>query len=73
MGASFRAKKHAAHRLLGRLAQLNAVFGVSRMPLQLHCSPSRFCYGKSGFAVMYASLSFETCIVETLVPGGGKI
>jgi hypothetical protein len=43
------------------------VFGVSCMPLQLHCSPSRFCDGKSGFSVMYAALSFETCIVETLV------
>jgi RES domain len=43
------------------------VFGVSRMPLQMHSAPSRFCDGKSGFAVMYAALSFETCIVETLV------
>ena len=43
------------------------VFGVSRMPLQLHSCPSRFCDGKSGFAVMYAALSFETWIVETLV------
>ena len=43
------------------------VFGVSRMPLQLHSSPSRFCDGKSAFAVMYAALSFETCVVETLV------
>jgi hypothetical protein len=43
------------------------VFGVSQMPLQLHSAPSRFCDGKSGFAVMYASLSFETCIIETLV------
>jgi hypothetical protein len=43
------------------------VFGVSRMPLQLHSSPSRFCDGKSGFSVMYAALSFETCVVETLV------
>jgi RES domain len=43
------------------------VFGVSSMPLQLHSSPSRFCDGKSGFAVMYAALSFDTCIVETLV------
>jgi hypothetical protein len=43
------------------------VFGVSRMPLQLHSSPSRFCDGKSVFSVMYAALSFETCIVETLV------
>ena len=34
------------------------VFGVSRMPLQLHSSPSRFCDGKSGFAVMYAA---QTC------------
>src|SRR5271167_3250300 len=43
------------------------VFSVSRMPLQLHSFPSRFCDGKSGFSVMYASLSFEPCIVETLV------
>jgi hypothetical protein len=43
------------------------VFGVSRMPLQLHSSPSRFCDGKSGFAVMYLALVFETCVVETLV------
>jgi hypothetical protein len=43
------------------------VFGVSRMPLQLHSSPSRFCDGKSDFSVMYAAMSFETCIVETLV------
>jgi hypothetical protein len=43
------------------------VFGVSRMPLQLHSAPSRFCDGKSGFALMYLALSFETCVVETLV------
>jgi RES domain len=43
------------------------VFGESRMPLQMHSSPSRFCDGKSGFSVMYAALSFETCVVETLV------
>jgi RES domain-containing protein len=43
------------------------VFGVSRMPLQLNSAPSRFCDGNSRFSVMYASLSFETCIVETLV------
>jgi hypothetical protein len=43
------------------------VFAVSRMPLQMHSAPSRFCDGKSGFSVMYAALSFETCVVETLV------
>jgi len=43
------------------------VFGVSRMPLQLYSSPSRFCDGISDFAVMYLALSFETCVVETLV------
>jgi len=43
------------------------VFGVSRMPLQMHSAPSRFCDGTSGFAVIYAALSFETCVVETLV------
>lgn len=40
------------------------VFGVSCMPLQMHSAPSRSCDGKSGFAVMYAALSFETCVVE---------
>jgi hypothetical protein len=43
------------------------VFGVSHMPLQLHSAPSRFCEGKSAFSVMYAALSFETSVVETLV------
>jgi hypothetical protein len=43
------------------------VFGAAGMPLQLYSSPSRFCDGKSGFSVLYAALSFETCIVETLV------
>jgi hypothetical protein len=64
--------RYARERNEGRLHLFaidgaHRVFGVSRMPLQLHSSPSRFCSGKSGFAVMYAALSFETCIVETLV------
>lgn len=37
------------------------------MPLQLQSSPSRFCDGKSGFSAMYASMSFDTCVVETFV------
>ncbi len=43
------------------------VFGAARMPLQQYSSPSRFCDGKHDFSVMYAALSFETCIIETLV------
>jgi hypothetical protein len=43
------------------------VFGALRMPLQVYASPSRFCDGKSGFAMLYAALSFETCILETVV------
>jgi RES domain len=64
--------RYARGRIEGRLHLFavegaHRIFGVSRMPLQLHSSPSRFCDGKSGFAVMYLALSFETCIVETLV------
>jgi hypothetical protein len=64
--------RYSRERIEGRLHLFaidgaHRVFGVSRMPLQLHSSPSRFCDGKSAFAVMYAALSFETCIVETLV------
>ena len=64
--------RHSRERIEARLHLFaidgaHRVFGVSRMPLQLQSSPSRFCDGKSGLAVMYASLSFETCIVETLV------
>jgi len=43
------------------------VFGALRMPLQVYSAPSRFCDGNSGFAVLYAALSFETCILETVV------
>ena len=49
------------------LDRAHRVFGVSRMPLQLHPAPSRFCDGKTGFAVMYVAMSFETCILETLL------
>jgi RES domain len=64
--------RYSRERIEGRLHLFaidgaHRVFGVTRMPLQMHSSPSRFCDGKSGFAVMYAALSFETCIVETLV------
>jgi hypothetical protein len=48
---------HGAHRL----------FGVSRMPLQMHSAPSRFSDGHSDFSILYAALSFETCILDTLV------
>jgi len=46
---------------------VHRVFGVSRMPLQLHSSPSRFCDGKSDYSILYAALSFEACIVEALM------
>lgn len=64
--------RYSRERIEGRLHLFaidgaHRVFGVSRMPLQLHSSPSRFCDGKLKFAVMYAALSFETCVVETLV------
>jgi hypothetical protein len=43
------------------------VFAVSRMPLSIQPSPSRFCDGASGYAVLYAALTFETCIGESLM------
>ena len=42
------------------------VFAASRMPMSVQPSPSRFCDGK-GFAVLYAALTFETCIAESLI------
>jgi hypothetical protein len=43
------------------------VFGASRMPLKVYSAPSRFCDGTSGFGVLRAVLSCETCILETVV------
>ena len=65
-------QRYSRGRIEGRLHLFaidgaHRVFGVSLMPLQVHSSPSRFCDGKSGFSVIYAALSFETCIVESLV------
>jgi hypothetical protein len=65
-------KRYLRERIEARLHlfaidSAHRVFGVSRMPLQVHSAPSRFCDGRSGFAVMYAALSFETCVLETLV------
>jgi len=37
------------------------------MPLTVQPSPSRFCDGTSGYAVLYAALTFETCIAESLI------
>ena len=42
------------------------VFAASRMPLAVQPSPSRFCDG-NGFAVLYAALTFETCIAESII------
>ena len=45
------------------------IFALShlREPLKIRPSPSRFCDGVSGYGVLYAAISFETCVVETLV------
>lgn len=48
------------------IASAHRVFGVSRMPLTVQPSPSRFCDGRGGYAVLYAALAFETCIAESL-------
>jgi RES domain-containing protein len=64
--------RYARARIEARLSAFeifdaHRVFGASRMPLQVYFAPSRFCDGKSGFALLYAALSFETCILETVV------
>lgn len=43
------------------------IFRSGRMPLAVQCSPSRFCDAVSGYAVLHAALSFETCVLETVV------
>lgn len=48
------------------LESAHRVFAAHRMPLTVHSSPSRFCDGRLGYAVLYAALSFETCLAETL-------
>jgi len=49
------------------IASAHRVFAASRMPLSVQPSPSRFCDGTSGYAVLYAALTFETCIAESLI------
>ena len=51
------------------LASAHRIFGLSQIeePVKIHSSPSRFCDGVSGYAVLYAAVSFETCVIETLV------
>jgi hypothetical protein len=49
------------------IAGAHRVFAASRMPLSVHPSPSRFCDGATTFAVLYAALTFETCIAESLI------
>jgi len=45
------------------------IFGLAHLeePTKVRPFPSRFCDGVSGFAVLYAAASFETCVVETMV------
>jgi hypothetical protein len=51
------------------LASAYRIFGLSHLeePLKIQLFPSRFCDGASGYGVLYAAVSFETCVVETLV------
>ena len=51
------------------LTRANRIFGLNHLeePLKIRPSPSRFCDGVSGYGVLYAAISFETCVVETLV------
>jgi hypothetical protein len=39
------------------IASAHRVFAASRMPLSVGPSPSRFCDGTAGFAVLYAALA----------------
>jgi len=49
------------------IASAHRLFAPARMPLSVQPSPSRFCDGASGYAVLYGALSFETCSAEALI------
>ena len=64
--------RYARERIEARLSffaleSVHRVFSASRMPLSVRTSPSRFCHGHAGYAVLYAALTFETCIAESLI------
>jgi RES domain len=66
--------RYSRERIEARLRSLALesayrIFGLSHLaePLKIRPFPSRFCDGVSGYAVLYAAVSFETCVVETLV------
>jgi hypothetical protein len=66
--------RYPRERIEARLVSLaltsaNRIFGLSHLgePLKIRPSPSRFCDGVSGYGVLYVAISFETCVVETLV------
>ena len=66
--------RYPRERIEARLVSLaltsaNRIFALSHIgePLKIRPSPSRFCDGVSGYGVLYAAISFETCVVETLV------
>jgi len=63
--------RYPRNRIEARLSyftieRAHRVFAASRMPLSVQPSPSRFCDG-TAYAVLYAALSFETCIAESLI------
>jgi len=49
------------------IASAHRLFAPVRMPLSVQPSPSRFCDGASGYAVLYGALSFGTCSAEALI------
>src|ERR1017187_2652229 len=66
--------RYPRERIEARLVSLaltsaNRIFALNHLgePLKIRPSPSRFCDGVSGYGVLYAAISFETCVVETLV------
>jgi hypothetical protein len=66
--------RYPRERIEARLVSLalngaHRIFALSHLeePLRIRPSPSRFCDGVSGYGVLYAAISFETCVVETLV------
>jgi len=66
--------RYPRERIEARLVSLaltsaHRIFGLSHLeePLKIRPSPSRFCVGVSGYGVLYAGISFEICVVETLV------
>jgi hypothetical protein len=68
MGRYARVSLEARLRSLA-LKSAYRIFGLAHLdePLKVRPFPSRFCDGVSAYAVLYVAVSFETCVLETVM------